>query len=52
EDLWKEAAKALGVADAEIPTSTSRGVEKFFDGVEFDPENPAKYLEGLKIKKV
>lgn len=51
EDLWKEAAKALGVPDAEIPTSTSRGVEKFFDGVEFDPENPAKYLEGLKIKK-
>lgn len=51
EDLWKEAAKALGVPDAEIPKSTSRGVEKFFDGVTFDPENPAAYLKSLKIKK-
>ncbi len=51
EDLWKEAAKELGVPAAEIPTSTSRGVEKFFDGVTFDPENPAAYLKSLKIKK-
>ncbi len=51
EDLWKEAAKALGVADAEIPTSTSRGVETFFDGVKFDPEDPSAYLKSLKIKK-
>lgn len=51
EDLWKEAAKALKVADAEIPTSTSRGVETFFDGVTFDPENPQAYLDSLKIKK-
>ncbi|MBL1209675.1 MAG: ABC transporter substrate-binding protein [Geminocystis sp. GBBB08] len=52
EDLWKEAAKALKVADAEIPTSTSRGVETFFDGTKFDPENPKAYLDGLKIKKI
>jgi len=52
EDLWKEAAKAIGVPDAEIPKSTSRGVETFFDGVKFDPENPAAYLKSLKIKKV
>ncbi|MFE1747053.1 CmpA/NrtA family ABC transporter substrate-binding protein [Coleofasciculus sp. H7-2] len=51
EDLWKEAAKALGVADTEIPTSSSRGVETFFDGVKFDPEKPEEYLKSLKIKK-
>ncbi|BAQ66536.1 CmpA/NrtA family ABC transporter substrate-binding protein [Geminocystis sp. NIES-3709] len=52
EDLWKEAAKALSVPEAEIPTSTSRGVETFFDGTKFDPENPQAYLDGLKIKKI
>jgi nitrate/nitrite transport system substrate-binding protein len=52
EDIWREAAKALGVAEAEIPTSSSRGVETFFDGVKFDPENPTEYLNGLAIKKV
>lgn len=51
EDLWKEAAKAIG-QEAAIPASTSRGVETFFDGVKFDPENPAAYLSSLKIKKV
>ncbi|MBD2693034.1 CmpA/NrtA family ABC transporter substrate-binding protein [Anabaena catenula] len=52
EDLWKEAAKALGVAAAEIPASSSRGVETFFDGVKFDPEKPEEYLKSLQIKKV
>ena len=52
EDLWKEAAKAIGVADSDIPKSSSRGVETFFDGVKFDPENPSAYLKSLKIKKV
>lgn len=51
EDLWKEAAKEAGF-DADIPASTSRGVEKFFDGKEFDPENPEAYLNSLAIKKV
>lgn len=50
EDLWKEAAKEMGVSD--IPTSTSRGKETFFDGKVFDPENPAAYLKSLSIKRV
>ncbi|MBE9235357.1 ABC transporter substrate-binding protein [Anabaena aphanizomenioides LEGE 00250] len=52
EDLWKQAAKALGVSAAEIPTSSSRGVETFFDGVKFDPEKPEEYLKSLQLKKV
>jgi nitrate/nitrite transport system substrate-binding protein len=52
EDLWKEAARSLNVPAAEIPASSSRGVETFFDGVKFDPANPEAYLKGLKIKKV
>ena len=52
EDLWKEAAKELGVPETDIPTSTSRGIETFFDGVKFDPEKPEAYLSSLKIKKV
>ena len=52
EDIWKAAAKELGVAAADIPTSTSRGVEEFFDGIKFDPEKPEEYLKSLKIKKV
>ncbi|MCG9890538.1 MAG: ABC transporter substrate-binding protein [Thermosynechococcaceae cyanobacterium MS004] len=52
EDLWKAAAKELGVPDADIPKSTSRGIETFFDGIKFDPENPKAYLDSLKIKRV
>ncbi|MBW4559939.1 MAG: ABC transporter substrate-binding protein [Mojavia pulchra JT2-VF2] len=52
EDLWKQAAKAINVPASEIPSSTSRGVETFFDGVKFDPEKPEEYLNSLKIKKV
>jgi len=52
EDIWRDAAKAIGVSDAEIPKSTSRGVEKFFDGKLFDPANPKAYLDSLKIKRV
>ncbi|MFM7406366.1 MAG: CmpA/NrtA family ABC transporter substrate-binding protein [Cuspidothrix sp.] len=52
EDLWKKAATALGVAGSEIPSSSSRGVETFFDGVKFDPEKPEEYLKSLQIKKV
>lgn len=51
EDLWREAAKAIGQETA-IPKSTSRGIETFFDGVKFDPENPEAYLKSLKIKEV
>jgi nitrate/nitrite transport system substrate-binding protein len=52
EDLWKEAAKTMGVAAADVPASTSRGKETFFDGKVFDPENPAAYLKSLSIKRV
>jgi nitrate/nitrite transport system substrate-binding protein len=52
EDIWRDAAKSLGVAASDIPTSTSRGKETFFDGKVFDPENPAAYLKSLSIKRV
>lgn len=51
-DLWKEAAQESGIPAADIPTGDSRGVEKFFDGKVFDPENPKAYLDSLAIKKV
>jgi nitrate/nitrite transport system substrate-binding protein len=52
EDLWREAAKELGVPAEQIPASTSRGRETFFDGKVFDPENPAAYLASLDIKRI
>jgi nitrate/nitrite transport system substrate-binding protein len=51
EDLWRAAAKELKVPAAQVPKSTSRGVEKFFDGKVFDPANPSAYLASLAIKK-
>ena len=50
EDIWRVAAKELGVAVADIPASSSRGKETFFDGKVFDPENPSAYLDSLSIK--
>lgn len=52
EDLWREAAQRLGVAAADIPDSTSRGLETFFDGKVFDPENPQAYLDSLVMKRM
>lgn len=52
EDIWREAAKALGVAAADIPAGTSRGKETFFDGKVFDPADPQAYLKSLGIKRV
>jgi hypothetical protein len=49
EDLWREAAQALGVKN--IPNNTSRGTERFFDGVVFDPQDPQAYLNSLKNQK-
>jgi nitrate/nitrite transport system substrate-binding protein len=49
EDLWRDAAKTLGVAATDIPATSSRGPETFFDGKVFDPENPSAYLESLSI---
>ncbi len=51
EDLWREAAKSLGVAASAIPTSLSRGIETMFDGKVFDPTNPEAYLKSLVIQK-
>ncbi len=51
-DLWRDAAKALGVPADQIPSSNSRGKETFFDGKVFDPENPNAYLKSLAIKRV
>ena len=50
-DIWRDAAKALGVAAADIPAADTRGVETFFDGKTFDPANPSAYLASLSIKR-
>ena len=50
EDLWREAARAVGVPERDIPTSSSRGKEVFFDGTVYDPSNPQAYLNSLQIK--
>ena len=51
-DLWRDAAKALGVPAAQIPVADSRGPEKFFDGKIFDWADPTAYLKSLAIKRV
>jgi nitrate/nitrite transport system substrate-binding protein len=47
-DLWRSAAKTLGIAD--VPANDMRGVESFFDGKSFDAANPKAYLDSLAIK--
>jgi nitrate/nitrite transport system substrate-binding protein len=49
-DLWRAAAKANGYGNG--PASDSRGVETFFDGTKFDPNNPKAYLNSLKFKSM
>jgi len=51
EDLWRQAALALGVPASDIPSGSSRGKEIFFDGKVYDPANPQAYLDSLKIKR-
>ena len=50
DDLWRKAARELGLPPKEIPTASSRGKEIFFDGTVYDPTNPKAYLDSLKIK--
>lgn len=52
EDLWRQAARAIGVPDTIIPNTTSRGVETFFDGVTFDPSAPEKYLAFQRLARI
>ena len=52
EDLWRTAAKNIGAADSDIPKTTSRGKETFFDGKVFDPAETTAYLKSLTIKRV
>ncbi|AHF01252.1 Bicarbonate-binding protein CmpA [Thiomicrospira aerophila AL3] len=52
EDLWRQAADRLGIDKSAIPESTSRGIETFFDGKVFDPQNPQAYLDSLVIKRI
>jgi nitrate/nitrite transport system substrate-binding protein len=51
-DLWRDAAKSLGVPANEIPVTDSRGIETFFDGKTFDPAHPSDYLKSLAIKRI
>jgi nitrate/nitrite transport system substrate-binding protein len=51
-DMWRDAARELGVAAADIPPTDSRGKETFFDGKVFDPEKHEAYLASLAIKRV
>jgi nitrate/nitrite transport system substrate-binding protein len=52
EDIWRDAAKELNLAASQVPASTSRGKETFFDGKVFDPQDPKAYLKSLAIKRV
>ncbi len=51
EDLWREAAKTIGVAANDMPAGTSRGKETFFDGKVFDPADPKAYLAALRSRR-
>lgn len=48
-DLWREAAAAIGVTG---PQGDSRGVERFFDGKVFDPDDPKAWLDAQAIKSL
>ena len=50
DDLWLQAARELALPAKDMPRSTSRGKEVFFDGTVYDPANPQAYLNSLKIK--
>jgi bicarbonate transport system substrate-binding protein len=43
--------KNVELLTADIPKGSSRGNERFFDGVVYDPTKPQAYLDSLKIKR-
>ncbi len=51
EDIWRAAARLADVPAADLPPTTSRGPERFFDGQVFDPASPGAYLAKQAIKK-
>lgn len=52
EDIWRESAKIIGAKAADVPPTSSRGKETFFDGKVFDPADPMAYLKALDIKRI
>jgi bicarbonate transport system substrate-binding protein len=57
EKYWREAVTELTAVTPkitlkDIPKTNSRGIEKFFDGAEFDPTKPQAYLDSLRIKSI
>jgi nitrate/nitrite transport system substrate-binding protein len=50
EDLWRETAATISPSIV-MPQTTSRGIETFFDGNQFDGKNPMEYLAVQPIKK-
>lgn len=52
EDIWRQAAAELGVPAEQFPKGKSRGIETFFDGKTFDPQNPQAYLDSLTISSL
>ncbi len=52
EEIWRVATARAGVPNAEVPKSTSRGRETFFDGEVFDPDDPRAWLGSQAIKRL
>ena len=46
--LWRGAATGCSVQTANIPQANSYGI-KTFDGVEFNPDVPKTYFDGLEL---
>lgn len=52
EAIWRAAAARAGVAASDMPSGTSRGRERFFDGKVFDPANPTTYIRSLNTVRL
>lgn len=51
EDLWRQAARAIGQTSVILKEPQSRGIETFFDNQQFDPHAPLAYLNRQPIRK-